>query len=198
MRKGQHVSEESKIKISEALKGIPKSEEHKRKIGKSHEGHPAGNKGMTQKNRGVSIPWNGFGFKKGHNLGVSLSDEIKQKIGLANKGTNNGMYGRRGELSTNWKGGITNINRQIRQSEEFSIWREAVFARDTWTCQICDTRGKTLHPHHINSFAKYPEQRFDVTNGITLCLPCHRKFHHRFGFFCTIEDLNSYLGEECG
>jgi hypothetical protein len=78
-----------------------------------------------------------------------------------------------------WKGGITPKNKVIRKSIEYYQWRNKVFLRDNWTCQDCNKRGGTIiHPHHIKSFAKYPELRFDVNNGITLCEICHRKRHN--------------------
>ena len=68
-----------------------------------------------------------------------------------------------------------------RNRIEYRLWREAVFARDNWTCQKCLTRGNELHPHHIFNFHNHQELRFAIDNGITFCINCHKKFHHIFG-----------------
>ncbi len=81
------------------------------------------------------------------------------------------------EKNPNWKGGITPENRKIRAGIDFRLWREAIFARDNWTCQDCNKKGIYLHPHHIKPFAKYPELRMAIDNGITLCINCHEKIH---------------------
>lgn len=52
------------------------------------------------------------------------------------------------------------------------LWREAVFARDNWTCQKCKIMGGELNPHHIKNFAECPELRTSIENGITLCEKC--------------------------
>lgn len=49
-----------------------------------------------------------------------------------------------------------------------------VFERDNFTCQFCEVRGVYLTVHHIKSWANFPELRFVVDNGITLCEECHK------------------------
>lgn len=43
-----------------------------------------------------------------------------------------------------------------------------------YKCVICGKGGK-LQSDHIKPFALYPELRFDVNNGRTLCISCHIK-----------------------
>ena len=80
-----------------------------------------------------------------------------------------------GENNINWKGGITPINMKIRHSFEINQWRKSVFKRDNYTCQGCKQHGGWLEADHIKPFAKFPELRFDINNGRTLCKPCHSK-----------------------
>lgn len=81
------------------------------------------------------------------------------------------------ENHPNWKGGITKPNKLARTSKEAIEWRNAVFARDKYTCVSCNTVGGQLNAHHVKSFAKYPEDRLDIDNGQTLCKPCHQSVH---------------------
>ena len=67
------------------------------------------------------------------------------------------------------------LNRRIRYSKKMQLWRKAVFDRDDYTCQICGIRGTYLEADHIKRFAEYPELRFEISNGRTLCRPCHMK-----------------------
>ena len=77
-----------------------------------------------------------------------------------------------GEKNPRWKGGITPLNQQIRHTPEYKLWREAVFKRDNWTCFWCGFKGY-VEADHIKPFAYFPELRFAIDNGRTLCRPCH-------------------------
>lgn len=118
--------------------------------------------------------------------GKILSKKTREKLSIAAKGRIVSVFTRIKLSRTHkqrvlegknnfYRGGITEINKKIRMSLAFRLWREAVFARDNWTCQECGSVGTYLHPHHIKSFSKYPELRFDINNGMTLCKECHKK-----------------------
>ncbi len=69
--------------------------------------------------------------------------------------------------------GRTTEAQRIRSSAVYREWRIAVFERDDYTCQECGQRGGELNADHIKPFALFPELRLDVSNGRTLCKPCH-------------------------
>lgn len=101
--------------------------------------------------------------------GRKLDQATRRKIQLSHIGKH------AKEKNPMWKGGITPKNRAIRNSFEYHEWRRQVFERDNYTCQFCKKRGGTkLHADHIRPFAFYPELRFDINNGRTLCKSCHQ------------------------
>lgn len=100
-----------------------------------------------------------------HMIGKKASQKTKEKKSKIFRGVGN----------PNWQGGKTTINQQIRASLPYRQWRESVFERDDFTCRICNSRGGKLHTDHIKPFFSYPELRFDVENGRTLCANCHKE-----------------------
>src|SRR5574343_2109161 len=56
-------------------------------------------------------------------------------------------------------------------------WSSAVRFVDNYTCQQCGKRGGDLHAHHVLPWREFTAHRFDVWNGGTLCVPCHRAVH---------------------
>jgi 5-methylcytosine-specific restriction endonuclease McrA len=67
----------------------------------------------------------------------------------------------------------------LTNTVEYKTWRESVFIRDNYTCQKCNAKGY-IEAHHIKLWCDYPELRFLVDNGITLCKPCHKNEHKTY------------------
>jgi len=145
--------------INPVLKGSKRSEEVKLKISEAKKGKPV-----------KFVP---------DNTGRTVSVETRQKLSNIMKSKGIKPPGRKtdvkGSNNGNWKGGITLLNTTIRKSNEYKLWRVTVFERDKYTCVWCGVRGGTLQADHIKSFAGFPELRFDLDNGRTLCIKCHRK-----------------------
>lgn len=81
----------------------------------------------------------------------------------------------RGSANSHWEGGKTDLNKKVRNSIEYRLWREAVFKRDNYTCIWCGFHGSQgrLNADHIKPFALFPELRLALDNGRTLCKKCH-------------------------
>ena len=75
-------------------------------------------------------------------------------------------------------------------------WRKLVLKRDKKTCQVCGKKIN-LQVHHLFDRTHYPDKKFKVDNGITLCSKCHRVFHteykKHFKDKCTKYDFDNFL-----
>ena len=170
INQGRKCSEETRKKIGAAnaiaLKGKKHSEETKKKIGSSSKGRKCSEETRKKLSETKKGNTNKLGWK------TPIETRLKQSRAVAS------------ENRWNWKGGISPLNTKIRSSLEYKLWREAVFARDNYTCVWCgyvsgsqkDTNGKwiRIEADHIKRFCDYPELRFAIDNGRTLCVPCHK------------------------
>ena len=61
---------------------------------------------------------------------------------------------------------------------QLETWRESVLLRDGYRCVWCGS-GSELQADHIREKAIFPNLKYSVSNGRTLCKKCHRYRHSR-------------------
>lgn len=80
-----------------------------------------------------------------------------------------------GERSVHWKKDRSTLaKRQERDDGRYRDWRKSVWLRDNFKCRIAssDCCGR-IEAHHILPWRDYPELRYELNNGITLCHAHH-------------------------
>lgn len=96
-------------------------------------------------------------------------------------GEKNGMHGRYGDKSPNWKGGVSPERQALYSSEEWSKAVSFVWKRDAAMCQRCGVHrssGEEFHIHHKVSFS-VKEKRAKHENLVLLCKECHNFVHSK-------------------
>lgn len=87
-----------------------------------------------------------------------------------------------GERNVNYNPDLTDDDRVSRRiTPEYREWRLLVKKRDNYTCGKCSIRGGKLTSHHLYSWRDYPDLRYELSNGVCLCLSCHMDFHNQYG-----------------
>lgn len=171
--KDKTLSEETKQKMSKSHSGKTFTEEHKRKIGEAQRGKIVSLESRKKMSRSQK---------------ESIIGKINRaKLAESRRGKPSIMYGEKNPM---WKGGTTPLIRRIRKCLQYNNWRYEGFKRDDFTCSICLRKGVALHfDHYPKSFSqvfyenniKTFEQAlncddfWDIKNGRTLCVDCHRK-----------------------
>lgn len=104
-------------------------------------------------------------------LGFNHTEEMKNYFSENASGANN----------PNWKGGTCPERQLAWQRKEYKKWRMMILKRDGYKCVLCgDTKGR-FHFHHIKHWATHKNLRYEISNGVTLCKPCHHKVHSKGG-----------------
>ena len=157
MKAGEKMGHSVRKKISTTKMGHSVLEKTRKKIsiaqkGQHHSPNTEFKKGKTSWNKGKKMPPKSIEWRKKQSKRIDLQ----------------------GKNHYNWKGGVTPEHKLFRRGIEYKLWRESVFERDNFTCQVCGEKGVYLESHHIKSFANFPELRLAIDNGQTLCRECHK------------------------
>lgn len=112
--------------------------------------------------------------------GKEASTITKEKMRVAKIGKVSPHLGKKrpevsGENNWKWISDRTKLAKysngnEYRNSPASREWSNVVRNRDKWTCRIADNNcdGKVV-AHHILPWRDFPELRYEVNNGITLC-----------------------------
>jgi hypothetical protein len=146
MKKGSHLTEENKLKISLAHKGKKLSEETKEKIRNGN----LGVKRSAETKRKMSLGKTGLKRKP-------FTKEQLKNMSDAQKGSTNHR----------WLGGQTNEPYSINCNNKL---RESIRKHDNFKCRECGKENSRI-VHHID----YNKLNSSPKNLITLCLVCHGK-----------------------
>jgi len=161
--------------------------EYKRKNPNEYNLFPKGHKNYCIKEKSF---WLGKKLSKNHreNISKGLQNNPKLKQSMIEFGKTHS-----GKNHWNWKGGITEETRLLRGTEEYKLWRSKVYARDNWTCKMCNKKLKNLVAHHVKTFKEHPMLRHKVSNGLTLCRSCHKKVHEEIGKLTRFKKMENSL-----
>lgn len=88
---------------------------------------------------------------------------------------NRSSENRIGAKNPNWRGGSSSELELARKGRKYGWWKKRVHVKSNYTCQVCGISNVTLDADHVKPFAIYPELRYEVSNGRSVCRPCHRK-----------------------
>lgn len=157
-------------------KHFPNTNEFRRKQSEAHKGQVVVHSGETKRKISRSL-WKGGKPKCGvcdKQLSTYSAKHCKVHRPITMRTRLKRSIATKGSKAHAWKGGITPINRAIRGSLQYRIWRKEVFTRDKYTCVLCGKIGGNIHADHIKQFAYHPELRFEISNGRTLCVACHK------------------------
>lgn len=177
MRKGERMSIEQREKISAAHKKLVKPW-----LGQ-YVRTPEARKAASERAKGNT-----------NCKGRILSQQTRDKIRASNVGKKHKFTGRpsrkgvstwnkglegymAGEKNGRWIADRSLLKKTSRQSgSAYTFWRNQVYSRDVYKCKILnkDCKGE-IEAHHILRWHDYPELRYEVNNGITLCHKHHPK-----------------------
>lgn len=138
------------LKGNQYRKGLPSPMKGKKHSLETIKQMSESKKGQIAWNKGIKCPWT---------TERNLRDNPKRK----------------GENHWKWISDRTKIiPKQKRNDYAYKEWRKNVWLRDNWRCKIAnpDCKGR-IEAHHILGWTEYPELRYQVNNGITLCHTHH-------------------------
>lgn len=88
---------------------------------------------------------------------------------------------KKGSEHHSWNSDLLNGDRSSRRGSVCVNWRNEIYERDEYTCQVSGRIGGQMNAHHLYSWHSHPELRLELSNGISICKQLHDLFHKLYG-----------------
>nr|ALO21053.1 putative HNH homing endonuclease [Lobochlamys segnis] len=122
------------------------------------------------------------------------SYEIRMAIGKAHckkkKNYQCWLKNKKGSLHPSFKHGQGKI--RFYDSEKYNAWMQGVYKNNNFKCFISGAT-ENLCCHHLNSWSSYPENRYDIKNGVLILKKFHLQFHKIYGNNVSAHHFEHYL-----
>ena len=194
--RGKQHSLESRLKNSLSNRGKPKlglqgkslSQKHRKTLSEArkryYDQHPEVKEKIRQWATGRKQSPETIVKRTVKNTGAKRTPEQRARIRAK---------ARKGKDSHFWKGGVTPVVYKLRRCTRYNAWRQSVFKRDNYTCVLCNAKRNIESDHYPKTFsdiihflkasnpsdlyetAYHSKELWDISNGRTLCKPCHRQ-----------------------
>ena len=113
--------------------------------------------------------------------GIEKANQLKEKIS--------------GENSPNRNPNLTDEEREFDRSldPEYKEWSYKIKERDNFKCVIPGCNNHDLESHHLDNWNDFPDSRYDIDNGVTLCEEHHTSangysFHTLYGIKGNVKE----------
>lgn len=163
-----------------AVACLPQSMMAKSNNGKANKGKKRTAIWINTRSKLYSGEGNPF-FGKTHSL------EVRKKLSVHFQGIS----------ENDWSGFTKPESVRVWKSKKAKHWSKAVLSRDDYTCKMCHRRGSDMEAHHIKTRSARPDLVYDLSNGVCLCIACHRSIFNReeeFEFLFTTAVKSDGLG----
>jgi DNA-directed RNA polymerase subunit RPC12/RpoP len=117
--------------------------------------------------------------------GKTFSEETKAKIAEKARQRPGSLTGVTGSDHPRYSGGYARDKNQLSNADY--VWRNDVRKFCEYACVLTGQK-KNLEHHHLYSWDKYIDRRYDILNGVLLSKEVHLEFHREYGFGNNTEE----------
>lgn len=111
--------------------------------------------------------------------------EVREKISQSLKGKPKNylswLKGKTGPNHPSYKHGLGKRRVPVEEEPIYAAWVQGIYQRWNFCCALTGVSNVPLEVHHLNSWDSYPEQRYDLSNGVLLSKNVHKTFHKIYG-----------------